>query len=75
MAAAQRTQYYDMSPRVAEWTNPRDWTEWRDWQRSKHPKLSFRDQLENGSLFSKNAAVEEALASERQKAREQLLLE
>jgi hypothetical protein len=63
-----------MSPRV-EWTNPRDWTEWRDWQRSKHPKLSFRDQLESGSLFSKNAAVEEALASERQKAREQLLVE
>ena len=73
MAAAQRTQYYDMSPR--EWTNPRDWTEWREWQRSKHPKLSFRDQLESGSLFSKNAAVEEALALERQKAREQLLLE
>ena len=75
MAAAQRTQYYDMSPRVAEWTNPRDWTEWRDWQRSKHPKLSYRDQLESGSLFSKNAAVEEALASERQKIREQLILE
>ena len=63
-----------MSPRV-EWTNPRDWTEWRDWQRSKHPKLSYKDQLESGSLFSKNAAVEEALASERQKAREQLLVE
>ena len=39
------------------------------------PQAVFRDQLEEGSLFSKNTAVEEALASERQKARERLLLE
>ena len=74
MAAAQRTQYYDMSPRV-EWTNPRDWTEWREWQRSKHPKLVVRDRLDGAELQSQNAAVEEALASERQKIREQLILE
>ena len=75
MAAAQRTEYYDMRPRVFEWTNPRDWTQWREWQRSKHPKLVVRDRLDGGERMSQNAAVEEALASERQKIREQRILE
>ena len=75
MAAAQRTEYYDMSPRPFEWTNPRGWTQWREWQRSKHPKLAVRDRLDGGGRMSQNAAVEEALASERQKVREQRILE